>query len=116
MNASVIPVETSWVWSALVDGGAMDMGGGVMGTPSQALEIATGGLGSDGAGALTTFTSGAGGGSPAGWTWTGAERFVLQLEVGGTQNGTLVSIVTDGLFVDDVTNSRGDGIPDYCDP
>ncbi|NCG19841.1 MAG: flagellar hook-basal body complex protein [Rhodobacterales bacterium] len=79
VDATGVPAETDWLWSAVVDAGSVDTGGGVFGEDGRALEIASGSLTFDSDGVLTSYLTAAPA-TPV--TWPGAAPYDCNMEVG----------------------------------
>lgn len=101
--------DDTWEWSALVDGGEVDLGGGIMGADGMALEIASGTMTFDTDGEMTSFTQT----TPATagpWTWPGAAPWTFTLDLGLDPAGnTTDGSVTDNGTVYAVNNIQQDG-------
>jgi flagellar hook protein FlgE len=107
IDADAAAGETTWIYSAVIDGGGTDLGGGVTGVDGMALEIATGALVFDQDGTLTSNVA-----SPdpnAGWMWPAAQPYVFDWEIGldTAGNPTDGSMMSVGSRQDDDTEAGG---------
>ena len=71
--------DNDWNWSAVIDGGEIDFGGGVYGDEGYALEIQSGSMTFDTDGNMSAFTSVATG---TAWNFTGAGATTLDFQFG----------------------------------
>ena len=71
--------DTDWNWSAVVDGGEVDFGGGVTGDEGYGFEMSGGTISFDADGEMTSFTQT---NSATSWNFQGADTPVLDFQLG----------------------------------
>jgi flagellar hook protein FlgE len=77
--------DNDWAWSAVIDGGEVDFGGGVYGDEGYALEIESGSMNFDTDGQLAAFTSAATG---TAWNFIAAGATTIDFQFGLDTSGT----------------------------
>jgi len=111
--------DNTWNWSAVIDGGDVDFGGGNYGEEGAALEIEGGTMTMDSAGNMSSFTSAA---TATSWSFRGADTMDIEFEMGldsaGVENGggvrmagvssTVTSLDQDGYGVGNLSNVQVD--------
>lgn len=115
--------ENDWNWSAIVDGGEVDFGGGVLGDDGYGFEISGGSMSFDTDGEMTSFTQT---NTATSWTFSGASTpsldFVFGLDAAGNetdeggikmagQTSTVISLQQNGYAVGNLSSVlvEGDG-------